>query len=240
MTYDTNGSPYDIGHYLTALKRSKGSKTKFHCPVCDRDDLDINKATGTYSCFSGECSSKDIRAAIDKIEGKPEWKPKQDDWKKPVRPKTQKEYFYPDRDGKPLVKVVRIDSGNESKKRFPQSHWDGSKWVTGNPDEVKKLVPISRHAEVREAIGRGELVFIIEGEAAVDAAWELGIPATTTIGGAGKFSKYGDYTTDLEDGQFALAPDRDAIGVNHMREIAKFLGDRVKGYYLASNSKFRF
>jgi Protein of unknown function (DUF3987) len=225
-------STYNINKHTSVLTPVKGSKTKYHCPVCNGHNLDIKTSTGEYNCFSGGCDVKDIRAAIDRLEGKPEWKPKRDDWKKPVRPKTQKEYFYPDRDGRPLVKVVRIDCG-DGKKRFPQSHWDGSKWVTGNPDEVKKLVPIYRRAEVREAIGRGELVFIIEGEAAVDAAWELGIPATTTIGGAGKFSKYGDYTTDLEGGQFALAPDRDAIGVNHMEEIAKFLGDRVKGYYLA-------
>jgi hypothetical protein len=28
-------------------------------------------------------------------------------------------------------------------------------------------------------------------------------------------------------------PDRDAVGVKHMAEIAEFLGDQIKGYYLA-------
>jgi Protein of unknown function (DUF3987) len=228
-----NNSGYDIRDRLSVLTKSKASKTKYYCPVCQGDDLDINPRSGAYSCFSGGCDSKDIRVAIDKLEGKPEWKPEQDDWVKPVRPKSRKEYFYPDRDGNPLVKVVRIDPGDGSKKSFPQYHWDGSKWVTGNPDEVKKLIPIYRRAEAIEAIGRGELVFILEGEAAVDAAWELGIPATTTIGGAGKFGAYGDYTEDLDGGRFALTPDRDTAGVKHMGEIAEFLGDRVKGYYLA-------
>ena len=41
MTYDTNGSPYDIRQHLNALTRSKGSKTKFNCPACNGNDLDI-------------------------------------------------------------------------------------------------------------------------------------------------------------------------------------------------------
>ena len=230
---------YDIRKRLSVLTRSKESKTKYHCPVCQKNDLDIDPKTGKYECFSGGCAKKDIRAAIDKLEGKPEWKPRQDNWKKPTRPKSQKEYFYPTRDGNPLVKVVRIDPGDGSKKRFSQYHWDGSKWLKGNPDQVKKIIPIYRRAEVLEAIGRGELVFFVEGEAAVDALWELGIPATTTIGGAGKFSAYGDYTGDLADGRFVLTPDRDAIGVKHMGEIAEFLGDRVEGYYLAGTQGWK-
>jgi hypothetical protein len=220
---------YSILDHLTVLTPSKGSKTKYHCPVCNGDDLDISKK-GAYNCFSGNCEPKDIRLAIDKLESKPEWKPEK--FVKSVRPQSEKDYFYPDRDGNDLVKVTRIDDGS-GKKSFPQSHWDGGKWVKGNPDEVKKLIPIYRHADVREAIGRGELVLVAEGESIADALWVLGIPATTTIGGAGKFSKYGDYTTDLEGGQFVLTPDRDAVGVKHMAEIAEFLGDRVKGYYLA-------
>jgi putative DNA primase/helicase len=220
---------YDIRQHLAVLTPSKGSKTKYHCPVCDGDDLDISK-DGAYSCFGGNCEPKDIRNAIDKLEGKPDWKPEQ--FVKPIRTKSQKEYFYPDRDGNNLVRVTRIDDGSGGKKFF-QNHWDGGKWLKGNPDEVKKLIPIYRYAEVQQAIERNELIFIVEGEATADTLWELGIPATTTIGGAGKFTKYGDYTTDLEGGKFALAPDRDAVGVKHMGEIAEFLGDRVTGYYLA-------
>ena len=224
---------YDIRQHSNVLTPAKGSKTKYHCPLCNGHNLDIKQSTGAYTCFSNGCNPKEIRAAIDKLEGKPDWKPEQDNWVKPIRPKSEQEYFYPARDGKPLVMVKRIDHGDGSKKIFPQSHWDGGKWVSGNPDEVKKLIPIYRHAEVIEAIGEGKLIFIPEGEAAADALWQLGIPATTTIGGAGKFSAYGDYAEDLESGQFVLVPDRDPVGVKHMEEVAKFLGERVNGYYLA-------
>lgn len=221
---------YDIRQHLAVLIPSKSSKTKYHCPVCDGSSLDIHPKTGAYNCFSGNCEPKDIREAIDKLEGKPDWKPEK--FVKSVRPKAHKDYFYPDRDGNRLVKVTRKDDGS-GKKNFYQNHWDGGKWVSGNPDEVKKLIPIYRYAEVRQAIERNELVFIVEGESTADTLWELGIPATTTIGGAGKFSKYGDYTTDFEGGHFVLTPDRDVVGVNHIKEIAEFLGDRVARYYLA-------
>jgi hypothetical protein len=147
---------YDIRARLDVLTKSKASKTKYYCPVCHGDDLDINPRTGAYQCFSSECDSKDIRNAIDKLEGKPEWKPEK--FVKTLRPRSTKEYLYPDRNGNPLVSVTRIDDG-EGGKKFYQSHWDGSKWVKGNPDEVKKLIPIYRHAQVRQAIERNELYF---------------------------------------------------------------------------------
>lgn len=223
---------YNILDRLTVLTPSKGSRTKYHCPVCDGDDLDISK-DGAYSCFSGNCEPKDIRIAIDKLEGKPDWKPEK--FTKPIRPKSRKDYFYPDRSGNPLVKVTRIDDGN-GKKKFYQSYWNRQCWITGNPADIKPLIPIYRRAEVKDAIERGESVFIVEGESTADLLWELDIPATTTIGGAGKFSKYGDYTTDLAIGEFILCPDRDDVGVRHMAEIAKFLGERGQGYYLAGTA----
>jgi hypothetical protein len=105
---------YDIRQHTAVLTPSKGSKTKYHCPVCGGDDLDIKPSDGKYNCFSGNCESKDIRLAIDKLEGKPE------KFVKPIRPKSQKDYFYPDRDGKPLVKVLRIDYGDQPVRRFEE------------------------------------------------------------------------------------------------------------------------
>jgi uncharacterized protein (DUF927 family) len=221
---------YDIRQHLAVLTPSKGSKTKYHCPVCNGDDLDISK-DGKYNCFSGGCETKDIRAAIDKLEGKPEWKPAQE-WKKPNRPKSQKEYFYPDRDGNPLVKVTRIDDGN-GKKKFCQSHWDGGKWIKDNPDKVRKLIPIYRYAEVREAIERNELIFWVEGESIADILWGLGIAATTTIGGSGGYSSYGDYLEDLKGARLVLAPDKDTNGVKYISQVANDFPTHIEGYYLA-------
>ena len=144
-------SPYKITDHTSVLTPSEGSKTKFHCPVCNGHNLDIKQSTGAYNCFNG-CDCEDIRAAIDNIEGKPEWKPERDDWKKPIRSKSEKDYFYLDRNGNPLIKVVRIDPGDESKKVLSQYHWTGDKWESGNPKEIRHLIPIYRYEEVRQAI----------------------------------------------------------------------------------------
>ncbi len=224
--------PYDIRQHLAVLTPSKDSKTKYHCPVCNGDDLDISK-DGAYSCFNSNCEPKDIRVAIDKLEGKPDWKPEK--FVKPIRPKSSKDYFYPNRDGNSLVKVTRSDSGN-GKKSFYQSHWDGCKWMKGNPDEVKKQIPIYRYQEVKQAIERQELIFWVEGESTADLLWDLGITATTTIGGSGGYSSYGDYLEDLIGARLVLAPDRDSNGLKYISNIEQDFPNQIKGYYLAGSS----
>jgi hypothetical protein len=65
-----------------------------------------------------------------------------------------------------------------------------------------------------------------------------GIPATTSIGGAGKWTGYGfpNYLEDLLGCRVILSPDADRIGLNHMLEIEKSLrahGIKVIGWLLA-------
>lgn len=220
--------------------KSKGAKNKYLCPNCGKNDFEVKPTNGTYTCWSGGCSTNEIRSAIDAMEGNVfvpgKAKEPAQKWVKPIRAKSSKEYFYPDRNGNDLVKVLRVDPGNGDKKSFPQFHWNGFAWASGNPDEFKVNVPIYRYAEVRQAIADDSLVFVVEGESAADALWAIGIAATTTIGGAGKFTKYGNYTADFDGGMFVLAPDCDTPGIKHVTEIAAFLGDKVHGYYLAGSS----
>jgi hypothetical protein len=68
-----------------------------------------------------------------------------------------------------------------------------------------------------------------------------GIPATTSIGGAGKWSKYGgpNYLQDLSSFRVILCPDADVPGWNHMKDIEKSLrsaGIEVGGWLLAPPS----
>jgi hypothetical protein len=224
---------YDIREHTNVLTPSKGSKTKFHCPICNGSNLDIQPTTGKYNCFSGNCEAKDIRAAIDKLEGKSEWKPEQDDWKKPVRPRSRKDYYYPDREGNSLVKVQRIDPGDGTIKSFPQYHWKNGDWKKGNPKEIRHLIPVYRHQEVRQAIERSELIFWVEGENIADLLWEMGIAATTTIGGSGAYSEYGNYQADLSGARLALTPDRDSNGLKYIANIERDFPTQIEGYYLA-------
>jgi hypothetical protein len=65
-----------------------------------------------------------------------------------------------------------------------------------------------------------------------------GIPATTALGGAGKWSKYGgpNYLQDLSSFRVILCPDADRVGMDHMLDIEKSLrqnGIEVAGWLLA-------
>jgi hypothetical protein len=227
---------YNMLEHLEVLTPSGESKTKYYCPACDKNDFDVNPSTGEYGCFSGGCTPKDIRAAIDILENKPKWKPEQNDWLKPKRIQSRKEYIYLDRNAQALVKVVRTDDGNGNKK-FSQHHWDGAKWVSGNPDLIKKLIPIYRYAEVRKAIDRNEYIFVVEGEGLADLLWELGIAATTTIGGSNGYDKYGNYTDDLAGAKLVLSPDRDDVGCKYMANFARDFFSQVENYYLAGTKR---
>jgi phage/plasmid-associated DNA primase len=138
---------------------------------------------------------------------------------KPIRPKqTRPDYWeYPARDGSKLVRVGRVDDGQGNKKIW-QERRDGNEWVKGLKGIDKGQIPIYRYTEVREAISQGQTIYIVEGEVCADALWNLGIPATTNIGGAGKWRE--SYSDDLEGAtNIVLCPDRDEPGVKHMQKV---------------------
>ena len=143
--------------------------------------------------------------------------------KKSPRPQQRRVWEYPDRDGNPLVRVIRIDDGFGGKPKRWQEHWNGEKWVKGLKGVKRADIPIYRYKEVKEAIALGETIFIVEGEPAADALWELKLPATTNIGGSSKW-KPSD-TQDLEEASVILCPDRDRPGLNHMDMINKDFPD---------------
>jgi hypothetical protein len=151
---------------------------------------------------------------------------------KSPRPKSSKSYHYPNRDGSPLLRVNRIDKG-DGQKDFYQQHWHGSKWVNGNPDHIKRLIPIYRYPEVQQAIQKKELIFVVEGEATADALWALGIAATTTIGGSGGYANYGSYLEDLLGAWLLLSPDRDIPGLEYMSNFLRDFSSQIEGWYLA-------
>jgi DNA-binding transcriptional ArsR family regulator/archaellum biogenesis ATPase FlaH len=85
-------------------------------------------------------------------------------------------------------------------------------------DVQRQEIPIYKYQEIQEANAAGKTIFIAEGEPACDAFWELGIPATTNIGGAGKWQP--SDSKDLAGAKIVLCPDRDKPGVKHTEKIA--------------------
>jgi hypothetical protein len=144
--------------------------------------------------------------------------PIKEPWAKPPRPAKTTHYLYPDRLGNPLVRVTRKDTGNGEKSIF-QEHYSGKQWIKGLGEVKRENIPIYRYTEVRQAIARGETIFIAEGEGKVDLLWSLGLPATCNIAGSGKWRP--SDSKDLEGATVILCPDRDVPGVKHCEVIAK-------------------
>ncbi len=221
---------YEIESRPTTDKPTEVTKTN-PCPHCGKPDWCYSIGELTVCNRDAEPATGWEQTAKRDRNGKPYYAPATA--KKLPRPQGKKEYIYYDRSGQPLVKVTRIDDGN-GKKRIFQSHWDGRNWVKGLTDSVKASIPIYRYAEVIEAAAAGRPIFMVEGEGIADILWAMNIPATTTIGGAGKYRAYGNYKPDLESANLVLCPDRDEPGLKHMEDINKDFPD-AKWLYAPPN-----
>ena len=139
---------------------------------------------------------------------------------KAIRPAQKRIWDYPDREGNPLVRIIRIDDGKGGKPKRWQEHWNGKRWVKGLKGVKREDIPVYRYAEIKEAIRQGRTIFVVEGEPCADALWNLGLSATTNIGGSGKWQP--SDTADLTAvAKIVLCPDRDKPGMKHMESIAE-------------------
>lgn len=222
------------------IRRSSKSSP---CPVCNRiKDGDCSwypdgetVMCKTYSSGIGHDESKWHYIGTNELGFQGKFVPKKEqEFIKSSRPKSSKDYYYLTREGRNLVRVSRTDDGSGQKK-FYQSHWDGGKWINGNPNQMKSLIPIYRYRDVRAAISRNEQIFIVEGESTADALWEMGIAATTTIGGSGGYSNYGNYQEDLKGARLVLSPDRDELGIKYMSNFERDFSSQIEGWYLAGS-----
>ena len=121
-------------------------------------------------------------------------------------------YDYVDEEGVLRMQVVRFDP-KDFRQRRPNE--DGSDW-TWDTQGVPHLP--YRLPELLEAIAAQKTVFILEGEKDVDAAWELGIPATCNAGGAKKWRT--EHAAYLQDADVIVIPDNDAAGHDHAHSVA--------------------
>jgi hypothetical protein len=123
-------------------------------------------------------------------------------------------YDYTDEAGGLLFQVVRY-----TPKGFRQRRPDGSGgwiWSLGETSRVLYRLP-----EVVEAVALERTIFIAEGEKTVDALVGLGVPATCSAGGAGKWRD--EYSQYLADANVVILPDKDEPGEGHCEAVAKSL-----------------
>lgn len=120
--------------------------------------------------------------------------------------------------GIPAHAVYRYDNGRSvvrsATKQFRQSG-------TSNPPELYRL------SRVREAVARGEPVYVVEGEQDVHALESLGATATCNPMGAGKWGKVGDVSA-LHGAQVVVVADQDDAGAAHAADVAASLAQHAQ------------
>lgn len=123
-------------------------------------------------------------------------------------------YDYRAANGKLLFQVCRT-----ADKRFFQRRPDGKGgWLNG----LGGIQPVLyRLPEVLQAVERGETVFIPEGEKDCDNLTRIGLTATTSPMGAGKWRDH--YSEHLRGAKVVILPDNDEPGRKHAQQVANSL-----------------
>ena len=129
--------------------------------------------------------------------------------KKPSREECA--YDYRDADGKLVYQVVRMIP-----KDFRQRRPDGGGGWIWNLQGVTRV--LYRLPELLASSGR---VFIVEGEKDTDSLRALGLVATTSVGGAGKWRD--QYNAAFQGREVVVLPDNDADGEKHGAFVAQAL-----------------
>ena len=123
-------------------------------------------------------------------------------------------YSYTDEQGRPLFEVVR-----KVPKKFVQRRPDGNGGWIWNLKGVQRV--LYRLPEVLEAVQKGRVVYVVEGEKDADNLAKLGLVATTNPGGAGKWRR--GYSETLSSATVVLLRDNDTAGEGHVQKVTQAL-----------------
>lgn len=203
-------SKFDMRNHVDKLRRDGGEDSSngdrsYHCPVCDAKNFKVNIKTGKWQAWSCKCAAteegkREIRQAVSPA--------------KLSTPKDEKEFIYTDKNGTPLIKVIRQDSGSGHKRIFQKSLIDFKK-----PSELGKFVVPYKYTEALRALSDGhEYVFWVEGEKCCDALWGINLPAVSTLGGS-KFKPERDANLFPAE-KVVVVPDLDTTGVKYAKDVA--------------------
>ncbi len=123
-------------------------------------------------------------------------------------------YGYRDADGRLVYEVVRFDP-----KSFATRRPDGNGGWVWKLDGLPRV--LYHLPDVFAAKGRGEAIFVVEGEKDVEALRALGLTATTNPHGAGKWRPA--YSEMLRGAHVVIVPDNDEPGHKHAEAVAQSL-----------------
>lgn len=181
-------SNFNIQNYIEYLTPSpKKEKNKYICPVCGGHNLSIAKNSPKYDCYNCGDTNGIAKTLL------AEYAPKEE---KKIRHQQYREWIYTDREGNPLVKVCRVDDGL-GKRKIWQQRYENNQWINGLDNLSKEKIAIFNYQKIKQKIKAGEIVFLVEGEPCCDALNELGLIATTNLGGSDEWNT--KHTQDLID-----------------------------------------
>jgi putative DNA primase/helicase len=125
-------------------------------------------------------------------------------------------YDYTDAVGMLLFQVLRL-APKDFRQRRPDPDRPGKwLWKMGNVERVVYRLP-----EVVAALRDGRIIYLAEGEKAVDALRGLGVTATCSPGGANKWRP--EHGAALPGADVIILPDNDAPGRQHAEMVATSL-----------------
>jgi DNA primase len=202
------------------LKRVSAVERAGPCPLCGGTDrFSISTREQLWNCrgcgkggdviaMVQHIDGSDFERAVTTLAGEP---PRNEP---PRRSKGHAgTWIYRNADGGPYLKVERFDKPDGS-KGYPQSHWDGTRWVSGKAMGPK--IPY-RLPELLDS-DRTERAYICEGEKCADAVAGLGLTATSASEGAGKWTR--DLNKWFQDRLVCILPDNDPPGAKHAEKVA--------------------
>lgn len=173
--------------------------------------ITLNGSKVLVKCFAG-CKQEAIAEAAgmklaDLFTDEPK---KKTHGKQPIRLVAM--YDYRDAEGRLIYQVVRYEPKDFRQRRPDPDHPGNWVWNMDGVDRVLYRLP-----EVLAARDAGRPVWVVEGEKDADLLSRLGLCATTSPGGAGKWKD--DYARCLDDAHVVIVPDRDAVGLEHARQV---------------------
>lgn len=136
-----------------------------------------------------------------------------DNLAQPATGARERSWTYQDADGEPVGRVRRLDLPDG--KRVWQERPDGAGgWLPGLNGA---LLPLYRLPDVLARAAAGERVLVVEGEKACDALDRLGVFATTSPGGAGKWRSV--HTGQVAGATVVAVCDCDLAGRQHAIDV---------------------
>lgn len=129
-------------------------------------------------------------------------------------------YVYEDQYGKPRFRVHRIEPGNAGKKKsFRQEKFVNGQWIP-QMDGVERL--LYRTPEIMKC----DTVWIVEGERKADWLANLGICATSCVGGGNAWME--SYADELSGKSVCVCRDNDDVGEAWEKTVSESLAGKVK------------